>query len=389
MQIQCKTYNAAEIINVEERGPLSGGLPFCRYFFSSKISKNVNFGGAGLYACFYHGKLVYIGKYQGTKDDFSAGDIVKMRWSKHIGTFTMQARSLGFSKKALSNVLKAVNTGEYANVKIPQEVRDGFSVANQQMLQRETGCMTTFQRFLVAMEVWHGAKQPGKPPNLNDFEFIYSRIEGAISTKQVRNMVTLAENYALEHVHPPGNTIASRNLTANLDQSEVETLFEKALLSQVSEAILHPANSERTAVSLINSTIHMEPEENMTLFEQSLEGAPEFTRDFVEQVQINFSNVQDADVEFTNTPDMRIRKLLPNTALGFRNCMRFTWQTSNKRFLMYSRLSDFELKSFGLSLDRIVSDTLPHITFISEQLVKEHMNSLIAAMSKAHSSFNP
>tara|TARA_B100000497_G_C7298890_1_gene203438 strand:+ start:84 stop:254 length:171 start_codon:yes stop_codon:yes gene_type:complete len=56
---------------------------------------------------------------------------------------------------------------------------------------------------------------------------------------------------------------------------------------------------------------------------------------------------------------------------------------------MYSRLSDFELKNFGLSLDRIVSDTLPHITFISDQLVKEEMKSTIAAISKAHSSFNP
>ena len=389
MQIQCETYNAADIINVEEKGPLSGGLAFCRYFFSSKISKNMNFGGAGLYACFYRRKLVYIGKYQGTKDDFSAGDIIKMRWSKHIGTFTLQARSLGFSKKALSNVLKAVTTGEYENVKIPEEVREGFLVANHQMLQRETGCMTTFQRFLVAMEVWHGAKQPGGPPNLNDFEFIYSRIEGEITTKQVREIVTSAENYTLENVHPPGNTIANRNLTANLNQSEVETLFEKALLSQASDAILHPDNSERLAVSSINSTNHMEPEEDMTLFEQSLEGAPEFTRDFVEQVQINFSNVQDADVEFTNTPDMRIRKLLPNTPLGFRNCMRFTWQSSNNRFLMYSRLSDFELKSFGLSLDRIASDTLPHITFIGDQLVKEHINSIIAAMSKGHSSFDP
>jgi len=389
MQIQCKTYNAADIINVEERGPLSGGLPFCRYFFSSKISKNVNFGGAGLYACFYRGKLVYIGKYQGTKDDFSAGDIVKMRWSKHIGTFTMQARSLGFSKKALSNVLKAVTTSAYANVKIPEEVRKGFLVANHQMLQRETGCMTTFQRFLVAMEVWHRAKQPNGPPNLNDFDFLYSRIEGEFMTKQVREIVTSAENYALERVHPLGNTIANRNLTASLDQSEVEKLFAKALSSQISDAVSHPANSERIDVFSVNLTKHMEPEEDMTLFEQSLESAPEFTRDFVEQVQISFNNVHDADIEFTNTPDMRIRKLLPNTSRGFRNCMRFTWQSSNKRFLMYSRLSDFELKSFGLSLDRIVSDTLPHITFVSDQLVKEHMNSIIAAMSKAHSSFNP
>ena len=389
MRILCKTYNVSDIINVVEKDPISGGLPFCRYLFLPKIPKNVNFGGAGLYACFYRKRLLYIGKYQGVKDSFSAGDIVKMRWVKHIGTFTMQARNLGFSKKALSTVLEAVTTGEYADLKIPEEVRKGFLVSNYHMLQRETGCMTTFQRFLVAMEVWHGAKQPGGPPNLNDFDFVYSRIEGDISTVKAREIVTSAENYTLERVHPPGNTIANRNLTANLDRSEAEKLFEKALMSQVSGPILHSDNSEKIVVSSKNSTYYLEPEEDMTLFEQSLEEAPEFTREFVEQVQIHFTSVQDADVEFTNTPDMRIRKLLPNTTRGFRNCMRFTWQSSNNRFLMYSRLSDIELKSFGLSLDRITSDTLPHATFISDQMVKEHINSIIAAISKAHSSFDP
>lgn len=71
-------------------------------------------------------------------------------------------------------MLEAVITGEYANLKIPEEVRKGFLVSNYHMLQRETGGMTTFQRFLVALEVWHGAKQPGGPPNLNDFDFVYS-----------------------------------------------------------------------------------------------------------------------------------------------------------------------------------------------------------------------
>lgn len=313
--------------------------------------------------------------------------------SRHLKSQLIQPKTCAtrrsHSKKALSTVLEAVITGEYADLKIPEEVRKGFLVSNYHMLQRETGGMTTFQRFLVALEVWHGAKQPGGPPNLNDFDFVYSRIEGDISTVQAREIVTSAENHTLERVHPPGNTITNRNLTANSDLSEVEKLFEKALMSQVSGPILHSDNSEKIAASSKNSTNYLEPEEDMTLFEQSLEEAPEFTRAFVEQVQIHFSSVQDADVEFTNTPDMRIRKLLPNTTRGFRNCMRFTWQSSNNRFLMYSRLSDIELKSFGLSLNRIGSDTLPNITFIGDELVKEHINSIIAAISTAHSSFDP
>jgi hypothetical protein len=370
-----------------ETDPIAGGLPFCRFLFLPRKQRNVNFGGAGLYACFYRRKLVYIGKYQGAKENFTAGDIIKMRWIKHIGTFTMQARSLGFSKKALSAVLEAVTTGLNADLRIAEEIREGFLAANYQVLRRETGCMTTFQRFLVAIDVWNSARQMRGMPNISDFEFIYSRIEGDIATKHAREIVTWAENYALDHVHPRGNTISNRNLTTNLCQSEVEALFEKALMSQVSNTFLQSENSVNRTIFGRKSKNHQEPEEDMTLFEQSIEGSPEFAREFVEQVQINFSSVQDADVEFTNTPDMRVRKLLPDTARGFRNCMRFTWQPSKNRFLMYSQLSEYELKSFGLSLDRVVSDTLPHITFISDQLVKENMNLIVASMLKAHSSF--
>ena len=90
----------------------------------------------------------------------------------------------------------------------------------------------------------------------------------------------------------------------------------------------------------------------MTRFEISIEDAPTFSQKFVEKVQVHFIDVKDADIEFTNTPDMRVRKLFPQTGLGFRNSMRFEWQPQKERFIMYTQLSDYKLKSFGLSLDQ-------------------------------------
>ena len=126
----------------------------------------------------------------------------------------------------------------------------------------------------------------------------------------------------------------------------------------------------------------------MTRFEASIEGAPIFAQEFVENIQAHFVDVEDADIEFTNTPDMRVRKLFPHTGLGFRNCMRFEWQPRKKRFLMYSRLSDHNLKSFGLSLDRIrTSGKLPNVTFLYEPLLRESKSSVFEAVSKAHYAF--
>ena len=122
----------------------------------------------------------------------------------------------------------------------------------------------------------------------------------------------------------------------------------------------------------------------MTRFEISIEDAPTFSQKFVEKVQAHFIDVKDADIKFTNTPDMRVRKLFPQTGLGFRNSMRFEWQPQKERFVMYTQLSDYKLKSFGLSLDRTgQSGILPNATFLHEQTLREDMNSVFEAISHA------
>jgi hypothetical protein len=366
---------------------LVGGLPFCRYSFSPKQPKSAKVGGAGLYACFYRKKLVYIGKYLGVRNNCRAGDIVSMRWVKHVGTFTTQARNLGFSKKALSDIEESISNGGGAELKIPEEVIDGFQVARRRVLQRKTGCMTTFQRFLVSVDVWQNAKDPGVP-DLSDFEFVYSRIEDDMPTERVRELVSSAENHALERAHPPGNTISRRRPTPLPDLSDIAVFFEAALSATFSTETYDLQPVQDTTHSNETPPESVEPEEDMTRFEASIEEAPIFSQKFVENIQAHFADVEDADIEFTNTPDMRVRKLLPHTGLGFRNCMRFEWQPTKKRFLMYSRLSNHDLKSFGLSLDRTrTSDKLPNVTFLYEQLLRESESSLFEAVSKAHSAF--
>lgn len=370
-----------------EKQPLIDGLPFCRYSFLSNAPKSLNLGGGGLYACFYRNNLIYIGKYLGRKNSFNSGDIVTSRWLKHLGTFTMQSRNLGFSKKALSNVLEVVIDGENAEL-IPQEVADGFKIAKHGVLQRETGCMTTFQRFVVSMDVWRNAKYPGKV-DLDDFMFAYARIKGQMSTEFARGLVSSAESYALERVHPPGNTIANRRLTELPDLSKISTFFEESLMAtEPSTPLKFETNQDKLETNKTRLD-EIEPEEELTLFEAAIEEAPVFAWEFIKMVQAYFIDLNNADIEFTNKPDMRVRKLFPHTRRGFRNCVRFEWQTSKKRFLMYSQLPDYKIESFGLSLDRVCqSDVLPNVTFLYEHTLQEKMHSVREAMSQAFFTFD-
>jgi hypothetical protein len=390
MRIIYREYNAADILKVTEKEPLVGGLSFCRYVFSSKASQNSEFGGAGLYACFYRKKLIYIGKYQGDRGNFRFGNVITMRWAKHLGTFTMQARDLGFSKKALTEILEAVACNGTSQGKVPQVIADGFLAANQQVLQRETGCMTTFQRFLVSIDVWSNAARPGDVPDLSDFHFVYARIDGDIQTEEARKIVSSAEKYSLERAHPRGNSIYNRTLTSAPISSEIQSFFEEALMASASKKFLKSETYDDILDASEVQVGDIEPEENMTRFEVLNEEAPIFSQKFVEEIKAHFNDVEGADIEFTNTPDMRVRKLYPHTARGFRNCLRFEWQPTKRRFLMYSQLSDSTLQSFGLDADRIrKSDVLFNVTFLSEQKLLENMSTVVEAISHAVNIFEP
>jgi len=299
----------------------------------------------------------------------------------------MRSRNLGFSEKALSDVLEVVNDSEKADL-IPQEVADGFKIAKHEVLQRKTGCMTTFRRFLVSMDVWRNAKHPGKV-DLEGFTFAYSCIKCQMSTDFARELVSSAENYALECVHPPGNTIAQRRLTALPDLSEIRTFFEDSLKASVPSAPLKIDATQDKLEANETQLDQFEPEEELTLFESAIEEAPIFAWEFVKMVEAFFIDLNDADIEFTNKPDMRVRKLFPDTGRGFRNCIRFEWQPLKKRFLMYSRLPICKIESFGLSVDRVrKSDILPNVIFLSEHTLQKKMDSVREAMSQAFSTFD-
>ena len=390
MKVIIRNYSANQVMQVNKRVALLGGLPFCKYSFSSLISKKERIGGAGLYACFHKEKLIYIGKYRGTEKDWRLGDIVSLRWIKHIGTFTMQARNLGFSKRALSQIQAAVSQTNSCELHVPEGIVNGFETANSNVLQRNAGCMTTFQRFKVAVDVWNQAEDLCEP-NLNDFKFVYARIEGDFSTPEARELVSAAETHALDNVHPLGNTISGRRDTELPDRRGVEKLFKEVLgASNHIECTGFSENYSSNKINLSNQ-VSQEPEEKSSKFERVMQGAPEFAQDFFEELKSRFENFRGGEIEFTSTGrtgDMRVRKWTSEVKLHPRNCVRFVWQTRYKRFLMHSQLSKTDLGKFDLLVDKSLrKDPLYNVTFLTEERLTNSRTKILDAIVHAHKVF--
>lgn len=395
MEITVSAYLASDIMKTTEGAALAGGLPFCRYSFSSLARKDGRIGGAGLYACFHRNNLVYIGKYRGVSNDWRSGDIVSLRWVKHVSTFTMLARNLGFSNRAFLDIERAISQCGTFKANIPKMVIDGFQSADPAVLQRETGCMTTFQRFKVAIDVWNQAEGTLEP-NLDEYKFIYARINGEFSNSEARDLVSAAEKRALEIAHPLGNTIPDRRAMELPDPLGVADLFEETLKSSSLSTSIYFSNyrpyrkGNPPTTSTLEPEVNIsEPEENMSDFQKRIEDAPDFAQDFVSELQFCLADLADADIEFTDTPDMRVRKLSGKVSLGFRNCVRFEWQPRNQRVLMYSSLSSHQLENHGLLIDKSVSNKgeLSNITYLTKETLINKCKSILKAVLFAHSIF--
>lgn len=134
LRVSSSIYQCDNIMQGEARNSLIGMLPFSSYVLKHKKNNSHEFGGAGLYACFFRNRLIYVGKYLGTKKDFRAGNIISLRWVKHIGTFTMMARNLTFSKKAIKQINQALESP--TDIK-SQPILDEFPAVSFEMITRD------------------------------------------------------------------------------------------------------------------------------------------------------------------------------------------------------------------------------------------------------------
>jgi len=377
MALVTQSYRASDVMDMQQRGSIQGSLPFADCAFRANRS-GPDFVGAGLYACFYRNQLIYVGKYLGMRDAWRQGNVIAMRWVKHIGTFTMRARHLGFSDAAYDAVVAHY---QQSRTEADDAIQNGFLSADRCVLVRETGCMTTFRRFLVASRI-HA--ETGGEASLEGFSFLYTRVDADGTTPELRERVSAAEAKLLQRVHPEGNTIPNAFPPARVDQSEVRRLLEDALggSQAPTPASVPPALLSSGQVMQIIPT---EPEDTgaEARFLDQIEAAPAAVQDFIRLLTEAVANTPNAEVNYTDTPDLRIRSYGVQ-GRRFRNVITIEWQPSAQRLLMRSLLPDSELRAHGLSLDRIGGRVLKHETFLTLDLLGTKPDDIIKAILRAH-----
>jgi hypothetical protein len=374
--VQTLTFRADEIVSIERKVPLQHGLPSADTIFKGK-AKHHSFGGAGLYAAYFDDQLIYIGKFMGRKGNWAGGNVVEARWTKHIGTFSMRARHIGFSARAFAEITRHIEASESG---IPAELAEGIRNAKKELLCRETGCMSTFSRFRVASDIW---RLTNGEVDLSRFNFIYSKLDGDWSTEPVRAQVSAAETDMLNRYHPPGNTITRRVVTPLPSADELAETFESRLADQSTIAgVFSLAKPYR---STVDEQLQTEPEEigAAQRFAEKIAGAPTEVRQFVDALHSAIAGIADADIEYTNVPDLRLRRL-DGSRRGFINVATIEWQKRQHRFLLKTLLNQTDLVQFGLRLDRRGSSVLAHESFLDIEFLQQHQEQAVNVILYAH-----
>lgn len=158
--------------------------------------------GAGLYGVCYQDKLVYVGKYLGTRGDLFSGNIISNRWWAHFASLTMRGHRISVPRMTLAKLLN--------NPPTPLNPKLRELLANlPPEITKDSGCVASLNRILFASQHWgrFGSSKPSAV--LADFSFVYVRI-GKCSTRksniQLRNKISAAETEVIKILCPIANS---------------------------------------------------------------------------------------------------------------------------------------------------------------------------------------
>lgn len=237
--------NAADLFlartcNVREGLPSWMNLDF-------SIKQNVSGrdrGGCGLYCVSFDGKLIYVGKFQGQVGNPFDGDIIDIRWRRHLQSLTMRGEGVSVGMKTLLNAKKYLPDGA---------ILSGLLAARQEQIIRDRGYHASTNRVRFAAMNW--SLLGGDPDEfIRLYDFGYVKIDPAevagCTEKKLRDVVSIAEVSARADLSPPCNG---------------ESVFEESIAC--AETSLH--NSLETLQRHLEDAIHVSIRPNSTLSKTS------------------------------------------------------------------------------------------------------------------------
>ena len=195
-----RSFNANDLFVARECPARDGAPSWLNLDFDVKPGlSGLSWGGCGLYCAAFEGRLIYVGKFQGQVSNPFGGNILEIRWRRHIQSLTMRGEAVSVGLKTLRDAHHELPSGEFLS---------GLMGAHRAYLTRDRGFHASSNRVKFAARHWSRLRED-PAVFLPLFEFGYAQIEpsevAGRSETSVRQLVSLAEVRVRAELSPPCN----------------------------------------------------------------------------------------------------------------------------------------------------------------------------------------
>lgn len=317
-------YNANSLIEATEKRGRTGAPIFWNFHFKTLPGYDKTaMQGCGLYCVAYEGRAIYIGKFLGTAKNPAEGNILPIRWLKHLASFSMRGHQLSISTGALNRFILDTTDMDPVNA---------LRHADPNLITRDQGCMASYNRVMFAAQKWADF-QRNPETFLNKFELGYVQLDAkeieprVIS--EIRKEVSAAEATARKRFQLCCNGESDFNmawLAPSLNISEVLNFFESLLGDRTQKSQINPVSP------LIVLPEGRSSEESDISLERIEDDLPDgWPTDLLEKMRVLFNNAN-VEVHATATGargDVRVRV---NDLRRPRNVFTMAWQPRLNKF---------------------------------------------------------
>lgn len=382
--LEVQTYTASSLFKLTPAQPIQGHFQDSPFHFRNATSGVGVFGGAGLYAIFYKDSLIYIGKFLGTRVDWTKGSILAARWVKHLKALTLLGRETSFSQKAWSRVQREIESSESAHPEPVKTLRLNIRASDSELMTMDMGCKVSFEKYLFAEQM---RAENGDPAvALDDLDLLYVRYAGSQDTSIVRERVTAAESEAIRKYRPRCNVLGSSGKPLLERRDDVETTLAE-LMKNFFSADLNLGKPDNVKE---DQEIQEDMQElsdhggEMPKFEERLDCSPEKLQKFVQAIKDALDDRSDAVISYTDTNegDLRVRKNV-SKGIGFVNVATLTLRATKQRLILRTSLFPKVYQRLDLTIDNVVKDRLNHETFIDRDTEDDEIERLVALIELA------
>lgn len=160
--------------------------------------------GTGMYACFFEGKLFYVGIFAGNGAQ-KVGNVADERWRKHVGGMTLRGLRVTISKRAIAKIAAEATRGELGEAILKTDLG---------VMSKDQGLQTTYGKYRFAQRNWAHFRNLSNE-TLRRFQFVYipcdaSHRFGLLDKKTLKKHLEHVEAKVVGRFEPPCNSKSRR-----------------------------------------------------------------------------------------------------------------------------------------------------------------------------------